>query len=194
MISALISAPSCLVMSLLVKSSPYSRKASSKLSAIARALGGSICAASKIERIFVVLTPQSISVRRCCCKSGWTSRAPLEKQTGSQASLPLPGSVGLIFFRRLRLRDDVCPRAIFAKPPAVGPKPSSVICLRAGALGYLADSAAFIRENLPRAIWSLKRPICRGLSPASPPVSVGRWGDLSPAAPPVRQASISVGR
>ena len=31
-------------------------KASSKLSAMARALGGSICAASRIERIFVVLT------------------------------------------------------------------------------------------------------------------------------------------
>jgi len=31
-------------------------KASSKLSAMAGALGGSICAASRIERIFVVLT------------------------------------------------------------------------------------------------------------------------------------------
>jgi len=55
-ISALSSTPSCLVMSRLVRSSSCSRKASSKLSAIARALGGSMLAASKIPSIFVVLT------------------------------------------------------------------------------------------------------------------------------------------
>jgi hypothetical protein len=60
-----------------------------------------------------------------------------------------------------------------------------------------------------RPVWSPKRPIyaslrCQliaratylpeGLSPAAPPVSVGRYSDLSPASPPVRQASVSVGR
>ena len=56
MISALMSAPSCFVMSRFVRSNSCSRKAISRLSAIARALGGSIWAASRIESIFVVLT------------------------------------------------------------------------------------------------------------------------------------------
>jgi len=42
MISALMSAPSCFVINLLLRSSSCSRKANSRLSAMARALGGSI--------------------------------------------------------------------------------------------------------------------------------------------------------
>ena len=55
MISALISAPSCFVMSRFERSSSCSLSAISRLSAMALAFGASILAASKILRIFVVL-------------------------------------------------------------------------------------------------------------------------------------------
>lgn len=69
MISALMSAPSCLVIRRLVRSSSCSRNASSKLSAMARALGGSIWAASRIERILVVLTNVKITSGLSHCQT-----------------------------------------------------------------------------------------------------------------------------